>query len=77
MADTTKTQNVFQATALFNDGDTRIISIEDPVDDITRSSFASINAAEVLIGDRGGASFASWDSGKYKETTVITYDLSM
>lgn len=77
MADKTKRQKAFQAMALFNDGDTRIVSIEDPKDGITRSSFDSINAAAVLIGDKGGASFAGWEGGKYKDTTVVYYDLSL
>lgn len=76
MADTTKTTNQFKAVAGFTDGDDRTITIDEPITGLAKSNFDSLNAAEVLIGDKKGAAFEKWKSGAYVQTTIVYYDLA-
>lgn len=75
MADTTKTTLQFKAVAQFVDYDERTITIDNPRSNLAKSDFSSLNAAQVLVGDKTGAAFDKWKSGAYVTTSVTYYDL--
>ena len=62
----------------FADGDERTISIEDPREDVTASDINALNtvAAEVLIGDKYGASFTVFKGAKKIQQRVTEYEIS-
>lgn len=79
MADTIKTASELKLNSYYADGDTRVITVDNPKDDITA---AQINAAgtvaattQVLLGDRGGAAFVRFQSAKKITTSRTELDL--
>lgn len=71
MADTVTRTKTGKMSVLFVDGDTRIINVKNPRNDITESEIASLNAYmqenNVIIGDRYSGTF-----GKITEFKVVT-----
>ena len=78
MADTTKTTFKLKMQASFDDGDTRVITLDDPRSGLTESDITALNtlATPVLIGDKTGATFTGFTAAKYVEGTEVTLDLS-
>lgn len=78
MADSTKTTYKVKAQAAFDDGDTRIITLDNPRSGLTEADFTALNtaAAAVLIGDKAGATFTGFTAAKYVQSTRIELDLT-
>lgn len=78
MADTTKTTYKVKLQASFDDGDTRIISLDNPRSGLTEADITALNtlATAVLIGDKTGATFTGFIAAKYVEVTEVTIDLT-
>ena len=71
MADTVSTTNELIMLAAFSDEDDRTLTIPNPKATITESDIAAINAAaaNVLIGDKYGASFTRIKKATRRSTT--------
>lgn len=78
MADTYKNTRQVKLQAAFDDGDTRIITLDNPREGLTESDITALNslATGVLIGDKTGAAFTGFVAAKYVDGTEITIDLN-
>lgn len=78
MTDTTKTTRKLKVQASFDDGDTRIISLDNPRSGLTEADITALNtlATPVLIGDKTGATFTGFIAARYSTVTEVTVDLS-
>ena len=77
MADVQTQSTKLSLLAGFVDEDDRTITLQNPVNDLTKSSIESAlnDYAHVLIGDKYGAAFSRFKSAKYIESITIKYDL--
>lgn len=75
MADTVSTANELKIGLKFDDADTRLITIPNPVDDLDRETieqaFSNVVNNNILIGDKTGASITGLYTA-YKDETVRT-----
>ena len=78
MADTTKSTYQLKLNILFDDGDTRIISLDNPMNNLTESGIKNIESSlsPVLIGDKNDGNFSAIAAAKYVQRSEITVDLS-
>lgn len=78
MADTIKNTLNVKLQASFDDGDTRIISLDNPRSGLTEADITALNtlATAVLIGDKTGATFTGFIAAKYVEVNEVKLDLS-
>lgn len=76
MADKVSMSKQFRVVAKFEDGDTRTIALDNPKAGLTKASFDSIGAAGVIVGDKAGAAFYDWDSGRYVTVEAHYLDLT-
>ncbi len=78
MADVVKTKGTLSIEAEFTDGDTRTITIENPVANLSASAVNAVAslAGGVLIGDKEGADFFRFKSAKKSSVTVTYHDLT-
>lgn len=79
MPDIIKTEETLKLDYTFVDGDTRANSIKNPRDDITASDMQAletkIRANNLIIGDKGGATFARLKATRVNKTTT-TFDIN-
>ena len=80
MADITKQTSTLSIVAEFADDDTRIITIDNPVANVSASAINALGTAakngNILIGDKAGAAFTRFKSAKKKSTVIKNYDLT-
>lgn len=82
MSDTAKNSRTLTIEAGFKDGDTRSITLDNPITN-TSTLTASIKALgtfvknnNLLIGDKAGADFDRFNSAKVKQRTTVYLDLA-
>lgn len=81
MADTQSRSNTVKVTMNFTDGDTRTISLADPISQedlpaklgVLQTALSETNA---FIGDRTGAAFSHLSDAKLLKSVETTLDLS-
>ncbi len=80
MPDVTKQSSTLSIVAEFADDDTRTITIENPVANISASAINALGTIaannNILIGDKAGAAFTRFKSAKKKSTVIKNYDLT-
>lgn len=73
MADTIATSQELKIDNLFVDGDTRVITLKNPKDNIETSQITALNAlmqnSQIIIGDKWGGTFGRITSVKKVTTT--------
>lgn len=81
MADVMKETTELKIDFLFVDEDTRIQKIKNPRDDITAEDIGELNAwlqaNNIIIGDKTGATFARIKSATRATITKTTLDLKL
>ena len=81
MADVTKQSTELKIDYLFVDEDTRLQKIKNPRDDITSDDIAELNAwlqaNNIVVGDKTGATFARIKSATRATITKTTLDLKL
>lgn len=81
MADVTKESTELKLDYLFVDEDTRIQKIKNPREDITRDDIDALNAwlqaNNIIVGDKTGATFARIKSAVKATITKTTLDLKL
>lgn len=80
MADIIKTTRTLRIESLFVDGDTRLIILKNPKDNLMASEILELNTFiqtnNILIGDKTGATFGRIQSAKKVTVTERTLDLT-
>lgn len=80
MADTIKTTNELKLDCAFADGDTRLISLENPKPNLTAADILGVETFmknnNPIIGDKGGADFSGFNSAETVQKTITTLDLA-
>lgn len=78
--DITKTTRNLLIENLFVDGDTRTITLTNPKSNITESQIESLEAFmqanNIIIGDKAGATFGKITKATIREKTSTTLDLT-
>lgn len=79
MADVvTNSENLLIET-LFNDGDTRTLTLRNPTDEITMNDINTFNVflqtSGILVGDRNGAEFSKIKQVKRRNSATVKLDL--
>lgn len=78
--DITKTTRNLLIENLFVDGDTRTITLTNPKSTITESQIESLEAFmqanNIIIGDKAGATFGKITKATIREKTSTTLDLT-
>ena len=81
MADVTKQSTELKLDYLFVDEDTRLQKIKNPRDDLTGDDIAELNAwlqaNNIVVGDKNGATFARIKTATRTTTTRTTLDLKV
>ena len=81
MADITKQSTELKIEYLFVDEDTRLQKIKNPRDDIAKEDIAELNAwlqaNNIVVGDKNGATFARIKSATRATITKTTLDLKL
>jgi len=81
MADVIKTSNELLIECLFNDGDTRTITLNRPRSDISAADIESLEdfiyTEKIIIGDREGSDFWKIKKAIKRETTTQYLDLEI
>ena len=79
MADRTKTETVLNIECVFNDGDTRTITLKNPRSNVSSSDIESLESFMlenlIIIGDRDGFDFKNVRKAVKRETTTTYLDL--
>lgn len=79
MADRTKTETVLNIECVFNDGDTRTITLKNPRSNVSSSDIESLESFMlenlIIIGDRDGFDFKKVRKAVKRETTTTYLDL--
>lgn len=79
MADRTKTETVLNIECVFNDGDTRTITLKNPRSNVSSSDIESLESFMlenlIIIGDREGFDFKKVRKAVKRETTTTYLDL--
>ena len=75
MADITKTTSTLSIEAKFADGDTRTITLVNPVANPTAAAINAIDGS-ALVGDKAGASFLRWETAVKRVANTTYYDVS-
>ena len=75
MSTTVSTLNQLKLVAAFADEDDRTITLDDPKQNLTEQQIRALesSAAQVLIGDKYGATFTRFKTAYYRIGTVTTY----
>lgn len=78
MADKVTVKQTLVLNAEFADGDTRTISVDNAIDNITIENIKTLETVSqnVLIGDQNGSSFSSFKGAAIRKVTTQTYDLT-
>ena len=80
MADITKQSSTLSIVAEFADDDTRIITIDNPVANVSASAIKALGTVakngNILIGDKAGAAFTRFKTAKKKSAVIKNYDLT-
>lgn len=80
MADTIKSSTELKLEAGFYDNDTRVITLENPRDDLTSDDILAVETlaknTQPIIGDKGSAAFVKFNSAKIVDKTITQLDLS-
>lgn len=80
MANTQQDTLTLKIDCLFVDGDTRIITLKEPRDDLETSDFTELNQfmqeKAIVIGDKYGGDFLRINSATRVLKSKITLDLS-
>lgn len=80
MADVIKTVEELKLETLFEDEDTRTITLSNPRADISSSDIQALDnfmlTNEVIVGDKTGADFVKITKAKKVTTSTRTLDLS-
>lgn len=78
MADITKSTYQIKLNIMFADGDTRIVSLDNPQTNLTQQLIKAIESSlsPVLIGDKNSGTFSAISAAKYVQTSEITVDLN-
>lgn len=84
MADKTATTETLKIENLFVDGDTRIITLRNPKEEITQSEIIALETLikngtgeeSILIGDKYGSDFRRIEKATRTTKSVTTLDLS-
>ena len=78
--DTLTTKKVVELEAAFADGDTRTISLDNPIENFATEGLSTVDALEqeiltgnLLIGDLTGAAFTGFKEVRTKTTITTTY----
>lgn len=76
--DVTTTTNDLKIVAGFTDGDTRLVTLPNPKQNLTESQIRATESSfgNAFIGDRTGAAFDKYTSARYESVTTVKYDLS-
>ena len=79
MADRTKTETVLNIECVFNDGDTRTITLKNPRSNVSSSDIESLESFMlenlIIIGDRDGFDFRKIKKAVKRNTTTSYLDL--
>ena len=79
MADRTKTETVLNIECVFNDGDTRTITLKNPRSNVSSSDIESLESFMlenlIIIGDREGFDFRKIKKAVKRNTTTSYLDL--
>lgn len=77
--DTVKSASVLNLESYYADGDTRMINIDNPKDNITAAQINAVGTVgkntQVLLGDKGGAAFVRFNSAHKVSSTRTEIDL--
>ena len=79
MADTSKNSSSLVIECVFNDGDTRTITLKNPRDDISSSDIENLDSFmienHIIIGDRDSSDFRKIKKAVKRDTTTTYLDL--
>ena len=79
MADIVKSASLLNIECVFNDGDTRIITLKNPRSNVSSSDIESLESFMlenlIIIGDREGFDFKKVRKAVKRETTTTYLDL--
>ena len=79
MADTITSASVIKLNAYYADGDTNIIEVDNPKDNITAEQINAVGTVakttQVILGDKGGADFVRFTDAHKLKNTRIELDL--
>lgn len=80
MANKTTTTRTLKANYIFEDNDTRIISLDDPSTDVTAANSETVKTkltsfGQINIGDKTGAAFNRVGTAYIDEVTTTELDL--
>ena len=79
MADKVKTASVLNIECVFNDGDTRTITLKNPRSDVSSSDVETLEnfmiENKIIIGDRDSADFQKIKKAVKRNTTTTYLDL--
>ena len=79
MADTIKSSSELKLNCQFADNDTRIVTIDNPKDNLTAAQINGVGTVaqttQAILGDKGGADFVRFHSAKKITTTRTELDL--
>lgn len=80
MADITTAQSVLKFEFMFVDGDTRTLNLKNPKNNITEQEIAELNAYiqanNLVIGDKGGATFGKIAKVTKRDESVTKLDIN-
>ena len=78
--DTIKSSSELKLEAGFYDNDTRILTLENPRNNLTKADILAVETlaknTQPIIGDKGSAAFVKFNSAKIVDKTNIQLDLS-
>ena len=79
MADVIKSDSILNIECVFNDGDTRTITLKNPLSDISSSNIKNLETFmmdnQIIIGDRDGSDFRKIKRAVKRNTTTRYLDL--
>ena len=79
MDDVTKTDSILNIECVFNDGDTRTITLKNPLSDISSSNIKNLETFmmenQIIIGDRDGSDFRKIKRAVKRNTSTTYLDL--
>ena len=77
MADMAKVTHTLKLTAEFVDGDTRVLSFDNPKADLTAAEIDALAPIMVkcLVGDKTSAAFLRWKKASKFDDTKVTFDM--
>lgn len=80
MADTSSTAYNLLIETAYVDGDTRTLTLKNPIDseDISSEDIQTLSqliaSSQILVGDRNGAAFSKISKVRYRATTTSKFD---